>query len=497
MKVVVVGGGLAGLSAALTARSAGAAVTILEKSARLGGNSAKASSGINGAATDIQMKGGIADSVSAMLADTVKSSRRECSNELQQCLCENSKDAIEWLQAHGVTLDAVVQLGGHSMPRTHNRHVPPGERAANVGFEIMKCLIDEAAADTAITTIANARVKELLTAGSASVKAVCGVEYVVDDGSATPGESIRLEADAVVLACGGYAADRGVDSLLRAHRPDLCGDKPLPTTNGSFATGDGIKMALAAGAKLVDMECVQVHPTSWVDPSAPDGQTNFLAGEALRGHGGILLNAEGKRFVDELQTRDHVTAKMQSHCVPMTIRGVANQDVVPPCALLVMGDETIERVGESTLAFYAYKKFVTFCNTLQELSEHTGIATSALQATFDQYRLASSSGRCPETGKTVFPSSGDLTVSRRYCVGYVTPAVHYSMGGCAINSTAEVLDNNDQPIPGLYAAGEVSGGVHGHNRLGGNSLLECVVFGLAAGRAAATARFGTKIAAQN
>lgn len=147
-----------------------------------------------------------------------------------------------------------------------------------------------------VKILKKSRVTKLIKEG----EAVVGVEY-------TQGGKTHSAYGPVILATGGYAADFSEDSLLKKYRPEYYN---LPTTNGDHCTGDGLKMAISIGASGIDMEKVQVHPTGLVDPNEPEAQVKFLAAEALRGVGGLLLDNEGQRFVDELQHRDFVTGKI-------------------------------------------------------------------------------------------------------------------------------------------------------------------------------------------
>lgn len=167
-----------------------------------------------------------------------------------------------------------------------------------ITYAQMERLEDLAVSDPdRVKILKKARVSKLIKDESG---AVIGVEYVRAGKTETA-------YGPVILATGGYAADFTSDSLLKKHRPEYY---ELPTTNGDHCTGDGQKLAMAIGASAIDLEKVQVHPTGLVDPKDPDAKVKFLAAEALRGVGGLLLDNTGKRFVDELQHRDYVTGKI-------------------------------------------------------------------------------------------------------------------------------------------------------------------------------------------
>jgi succinate dehydrogenase/fumarate reductase flavoprotein subunit len=206
-----------------------------------------------------------------------------------------------------------------------------------------------------------ARVTQLIKDGSSGT--VIGVEYVVK------GKTEKAYGP-VILATGGYAADFTEDSLLKKHRPEYY---ELPTTNGDHCTGDGHKMALAIGANAVDLEKVQVHPTGLVDPNEPDAKVKFLAAEALRGVGGLLLDNTGKRFVDELQHRDYVTGKMwenKKYPIRLVLNGQASSEIEWHCK---------HYVGRGLM-----KKF----ESGDALAKEMGLDASVLKQTFDDYNTS-------------------------------------------------------------------------------------------------------------
>ena len=242
----------------------------------------------------------------------------------------------------------------------------------------------------------------------------------------------------------------------------------LPTTNGEHCTGDGIKMALAIGAGTVDMESVQVHPTGLVHPDEPDAKVKFLAAEALRGVGGIMLNKNGVRFVDELEKRDYVTDKMNKNIGPfrLVLNAAGAKEIMWHCK---------HYVGRGVMKAYP---------NAAALAADMGLPPSVIAQTFAEYSAAAAAGKPDKFGKKFFLNA-PFTTNEELHVAIITPVVHYCMGGLAISPASEVLTTNNKVIPGLYAAGEVAGGIHGRNRLGGNSLLDCVVFGRVAGATAA------------
>eukprot|EP01090_Pellita_catalonica_P007387 TRINITY_DN17972_c0_g1_i1.p1 TRINITY_DN17972_c0_g1~~TRINITY_DN17972_c0_g1_i1.p1 ORF type:complete len:406 (-),score=85.66 TRINITY_DN17972_c0_g1_i1:40-1257(-) len=351
----------------------------------------------------------------------------------------------------------------HSFPRTHRgKEKFPG---MTITYALMEKIeeIAEKTPDKA-RVITKARVTKLLTDSNG---AVTGVEYV-------KGGKNFQENGTVVIASGGYGADFSATGLLAKFRPDLI-DKDLATTNGSHCTGDGIKLALDIGAGTSDMKWVQVHPTGLVDPKEPDSKVKFLAAGALRGAGGILIDADGKRFCDGLGHRDYVTGEMWKGKGPfrLCLNEGASKEIEWHC---------MHYTGRGLM-----KKF----NNLHELAKEMGIPASNLRDTVEDYNRAARENN-DKFGRKFFANT-PLSMDEYYHVAVVTPVVHYTMGGLSVSGDAAVRKPDESPIPGLFAAGEVMGGVHGENRLGGSSLLDCVVFGRVAGDSALKALSGGNI----
>ncbi|PPQ98381.1 hypothetical protein CVT24_004060 [Panaeolus cyanescens] len=453
-QVIVVGGGLAGLSAAHTLLERGANVLLLDKQGFMGGNSTKATSGINGAGTNTQRDLKIPDSAQIFFEDTKKSARDLARDDLIRVLTGRSGDAVNWLQdKFGLDLSKVSRLGGHSQPRTHRGDAQfPG---MVITYAQMERLEDLAVSNPErVKILKKARVTKLIKDESG---AVVGTEYEYKGKTETA-------YGAVVLATGGYAADFTENSLLKKHRPEFW---DLPTTNGEHCTGDGQKLAMSIGASAVDLEKVQVHPTGLVDPNEPDAKVKFLAAEALRGVGGLLLDNTGKRFVDELQHRDYVTGKIwenKKYPIRLVLNGKASKEIEWHCK---------HYVGRGLM-----KRF----ESGEALAKEFGLAPEVLKKTFEDYNVSVRTNKDP-FGKKFF--QGEWKFDDFFHVAIMTPVLHYTMGGLEIDTESRVLDKSGKPIPGLFAAGEVAGGVHGANRLGGSSLLGCVVFGRVSGDSAA------------
>ncbi|KAF8303074.1 fumarate reductase [Clavulina sp. PMI_390] len=453
--VIVVGGGLAGLSCCHTLLERGANVLLLDKNGFMGGNSTKATSGINGAGTATQQELGIPDSAKIFFEDTKRSARDLAREPLIKVLTGKSGDAVNWLQdKFALDLSKVARLGGHSQPRTHRGNAQfPGMVITYAQLERLEDLAETMPDRCKI--ILKARVTKLVQESGA----VVGVEYEKD------GKTTVVKGP-VVLATGGYAADFGEDSLLKKYRPEYFN---LSTTNGDHSTGDGHKMAIAIGANSIDMEKVQVHPTGLIDPKDPNAKVKFLAAEALRGCGGLLLDNEGQRFADELGHRDYVTGRIWDngkYPIRLILNGQASNEIEWHCK---------HYVGRGLMKRY---------ESGEALAKDMGLSPEVLKKTFDDYNLISSGKAKDPFGKKYYPG-GEFKLNDFFHVALMQPVLHYTMGGLEIDDHSRVLGAGGKAIPGLFACGEVGGGVHGANRLGGSSLLGCVVYGRVAGDASA------------
>ncbi|KAF2263121.1 Flavocytochrome c [Lojkania enalia] len=443
---IVVGSGLAGLSAACQLVSHNIPVRLLERAAKPGGNSIKASSGINGAPTQYQP---VADD--AFYSDTVKSAGKAMAamtahrEKLISTLTNSSAAAVSWLvDEQGIDLSKVAQLGGHTFPRTHR-----GAGQTPPGASIVTTLLKKLKESPLFQLQTSCTVMKVLKAG----RRVVGVTYECDNGEK---EEVN---GSVIFASGGFGGD--AEGLLAQYRADLAG---YPSTNEPHPGTQ--PLLTAVGASLIDMELVQVHPTGFIDPANPSASVKFLAAEVLRGEGGLLL-LNGKRFITELETRENITNAIVA--TPPTSPSPRQWNVQ-----LVL-DEGTYKAAKSHVDFYLWKG-------LMKKISISDLGTEALES-ITQYAKAAIGEESDPFGRTSFANWTLTNPSPESVVyvGTVTPVVHFTMGGVNINDKGEVLQENGEAIEGLWAAGEVTGGVHGGNRLGGSSLLECVVFGRIAG----------------
>lgn len=435
--VVIIGSGGAGLTAAIQAHELGLNPVILEKMSKIGGNTTRASSGMNAAETNVQLYHHIVDSFGDFYGETLKGGGGMNNQALLKFFTEHSALAIDWLADHGIKLDDLTITGGMSVMRTHR----PSSMAPIGGFLVTE-LLKQVAADQ-LPLFTDVKVDELVVeAGKIS-----GVKATTPDGAVT------ITAGAVLLATGGFGANK---TLLGQYRDDL---KNYQTTNQPGATGDGILLAQAIGAKLVDMDQVQVHPTVQQDTDHA-----YLIGEAVRGEGAILVDNQGARFVNELDTRKNVTAAIDQ------LGGTG--------AYLIFDRGIRDRV--KAVEFYDHIGLVKTGTDLETLATATGLDAATLKQTVADWNQAVANHNDAAFNRTT-GMDRDIAAGPFYSI-HIAPAVHYTMGGIAINPATQVLNQDERPIAGLFAAGEVVGGLHGNNRIGGNSIAETVIFGRQAGQ---------------
>lgn len=433
--VVIVGSGGTGLAAAIQAQQYGLNVAILEKNEKLGGNTTRASSGMNAAESVVQARLGVADSIETFYQETLKGGGYMNDRDMLHFFVEHAPLAISWLEDLGIKVDDLTVTGGMSKKRTHR----PASMAPIGAFLVTNLL--KLAADKNIPIFNESKVTKLLKSENGEI---VGVEV---------NGTKKVNAKAVLLATGGFGASK---DLIAKYRPDL---KDYRTTNQPGATGDGLKLADKVGAQLEQLELVQVHPTVQQDTDHA-----FLIGEAVRGEGAILVDHQGKRFVNELNTR-----KIVSNAITAT----------PEHSAYLIFDQSV-RDRVKAIEFYDSIGLVVHEENIADLAKNIKVNAKNLKRTINDWNLAVEKHDDEEFGRT---TGMDRTLNQApYYAIHIAPAIHYTMGGIHINAHTEVYDTNGNLIPGLYAAGEVSGGLHGNNRIGGNSIAETVVFGREAGK---------------
>ena len=480
--VVVVGAGGAGMSAAITAADAGKSVVILESQPMVGGNTVRATGGMNAAKTALQDQNtfgeqaglektlasiettwadnaaivelaatvktqwdeyqknpvGYFDSKELMQLDTLIGGKGINDVELVKTMVEGTESGIEWLASIGAELTSVGSFGGASVKRIH-RPVNAEGKTVSVGSYIVP-ILEKNVTDRGVEILFETTATEIRMENGVAV----GVNGVTADGG-----KVIINAKAVILATGGFGANLDMVAELN---PALEG---FMTTNSAGLQGQGIAMAQAVGAATVDMNQIQIHPTV-------EANTAGLITEGLRGDGAILVNAEGKRFIDEVGTRDVVSA--------------AEIAQTGSFSWLIVDQKMVD--ASTVIAGYINKGYTTMGNTYEELAEAVGMPAADFAATMNAWNACVEAKNDPEFGRTSFAKP--LDVAPFYAIK-VTAGIHHTMGGLKINPATEVLTAEGTAIPGLYAAGEVTGGVHGANRLGGNAVSDIVVFGRIAG----------------
>ena len=485
--IVIVGAGGAGMTAAIAAANEGRDVVIVESQAMVGGNSVRATGGMNAAKTPAQDENefneaagvektletaasewadneaitalantvaeqwaayqanpeGYFDSVELMELDTLIGGHGINDPALVEALCSNSADAIDWLAEQGIELTSVSSFGGASVKRIH-RPVDSEGKTISVGSYMIP-LLQAKCEELGVEFIMNTTANEILTDANGAAVGIAATDK--------NGAAVTVNAKAVILATGGFGAN--LDMVVE-YKPDLAG---FMTTNAPGAQGQGIDMAVAIGAGTVDMDQIQIHPTV-------EANTAALITEGLRGDGAILVNAEGNRFTDEVGTRDVVSA--------------AEIAQTGSYSWLVIDQAMAD--ASSVIQGYINNGYTVTGETYEELAEAMGVDAAAFAATMDKWNAAVAAGVDEEFGRTSF--ANPLDTAPYYAIK-VTAGIHHTMGGLTINPQTQVLAGDGTVIDGLYAAGEVTGGVHGGNRLGGTAVADFVVFGRIAGEQAA------------
>ena len=435
--IAIIGAGGAGMTAAIKAAQAGKNVLLLEKMPYAGGNTTKATGGMNAAETHYQAEQGIEDTVDQFVEDTIKGGHGINDRDLVTVMAQFSARAIEWLDSIGAPLPKVSFSGGAT-----NRRIHSPEDGSGVGAYLVTRFLDKLE-ELDVPVLYETKATSLMTLDGAVVGVMAESEEAV----------YTIHAKAVVLATGGFGNN---EDLIVHFRPDLLG---TVTTSAPGVTGDGILMAEAVGADLVDIDQIQLHPT--VEQS-----TSMLITEGVRGDGAILVNQEGKRFINELLTRDVVSA------------GELEQ---PGSYAYIIFDQHL-RDGLKAVEKYVSTGIVVQGETIEDLAEQLGIDPAVLAETLKNWNRYVAEQNDPDFGRTT-GMEADLSVAPYYAIK-IAPGIHHTMGGVHIDTSARVIDINGDPIPGLFAAGEVTGGVHGGNRIGGNAVADIVVFGGIAGESA-------------
>ena len=489
--VVIVGAGGAGMTAAITASKAGSKVVIIESQPIVGGNTVRSTGGLNAAKTPYQDKNefkeaagvektlataaekfadnetitalaatvksqwdayqanpqGYFDSVELMELDTLIGGKGKNNPELVKTLAENSAAAIEWLASIGAEVKNVGAFGGASVKRIH-RPVNADGKVTAVGAYIVP-ILEKNLQDRNVQFLFDTTANEIIMKDGKAV----GIKATGKDG-----HKVTINAKSVVIATGGFGANA---EMVEKYKPEL---KGFATTNAEGAQGQGIDMATAVGAATVDMDQIQIHPTVHIDE---DGNAHLIT-EGVRGDGAILVNKEGKRFFDEVQTRDKVSA--------------AEIQQTDGEAWLILDQKMVD--GAAVYQGYVNSGYAKTGKTIEELAKNINVDPATLAETMKNWAEIYANKVDPEFGRTSFSAENALDQAPYYAI-LVKPGIHHTMGGLKINTNTEVLNEKGEVISGLFAAGEVTGGIHGANRLGGTAVTDIIVFGQIAGENAA------------
>lgn len=444
--LLIVGSGAAASVAALQAHELGVTnIVMLEKQAIPGGNSQLAAGGMNAAGSRFQKASGIEDNPDLMYKDTMKGGKNANNPDLVKLLAYNSAESIDWLAERGAKLESVGRGGGASAARMHGP--AGGEFVGPYLQNFFKKALREANVDLRL----NSKM----------------VRLVKDEKGAVTGVVVKskhnglyfLKAKAVVLATGGIGRNK---ALLKELRPDI--PESTFTSNQPGSQGDGLILARNIGADAVDVKEIQLNPTLLVG-------SPVIVSERVRGAGAVFVNAEGKRFISELTTRDKTSAAVSAQT-----GGVAFE---------IFDQKVRDSVKQTAAAFEL--GLAKQGATLEELGKNAGIDPKALAETIAKYNEYAKAGKDPDFNR---PGIKDLVDTPPYYAIKITPAIHHHMGGVKIDTQTRVIDTEGKPIERLFAAGEVTGGVHGKNRLGGNAVSDTITFGRIAGQNAAKAVLG-------
>ena len=469
--VLVLGAGGAGMAAAVTANQNGKEVIVVEKTSQMGGNTILAGGALNAVDDGSETALSNNDSVEHHFNQTYEGGDKQGDPELVHILTDNAWDGVEWLKSLGMEFQpGTFTVTGGMWQRAHKPVEPEG-----IGFfKTYQAYMD---AHEGITMMYNTKAEELIVENGAVVGAVCTGET---------GNKVTVKArNGVVLATGGFG--QNVEMRMAANEetklwPSL--DEAIPSTNTSAITGDGIRMAEAVGADLVQMGNIQLLPLG--DPNTGSLSGNIEHAVESR----IFVNINGERFVNEGGRRDEMTLGLFAQ-PETTMFIIMDSDGYPTGEELNNFGETINSLVADGRAYKA--------DTLEELAEQIGVPAENLTAAVEEYNRhclgGDLEGQPDEFGRTLFTDSGKENNGINnppYYAAERVPTVHHTMGGVKINGNTQVIDKNGEVIPNLFAAGEVTGGIHGSNRLGGNALTDTVVFGRIAGEQASASESGIK-----
>jgi len=455
--VIIVGGGGAGLAAAVSASNQGSSVIVIEKMGAVGGNTLVCGGIYNCPDPALQKPEGIEDSPEFYAKQTWEGGDKIANKALVDVLCYNAYDGLQWIKGLGLKFsDKITQGAGSLYRRTHVCLEPMGSGYINA---YMRNLSGKKSVEILTSTKGESLVTD--TTGK-----VVGVVAKAADGS-----RLTLHAKkGVIIATGGFSANVEMRQKYNTSGkwPSLGPD--IMTTNRPGATGDGIVMAEAIGADLVDMEQIQLL---YLGNPKDGGMTRYTP-RCLSGTDKIVfVNKEGKRFVREDGRRDEICGALLKQTKKiMYIVESGDGDAVPLDKMTTADGIPVlqaEKDGDLLIS-----------DTIEGLAAKIGCDPAALKATIEGFN-ASVASKKDDFGRQLYSipmTKGPYIATPRVA------CVHHTMGGVRIDTKCDVLDKSGKIIPGLFAAGEVTGGIHGANRLGGNAVVDTVVFGKLAGESA-------------
>lgn len=445
--VVVVGAGGAGLVAAIEAKNNGAQnVIVIEKMAFAGGNTLISGGEYAAPNNWVQVKKGLKDSNDTFYNDILKGGDNEGDPKLVRVLADNALSGAEWLKDYiNMTFeDRQMFFGGHSVERSL---VPQGA----TGVEMISKLLAKAE-ELNIPILYETPATELIV----DKGRVTGVKAVSEDKEYT-----FLAKNGVILATGGFGSNL---EMRVKYNKDV--DENILSTNTVGITGDGITMAEKIGAQLEDMPFIQTYPTC--DPIS--GALLYFGDVRLIG-GSILINQEGKRFVEELERRDVIS---------MAIKNQTGNAAYQFCDEAQVKISGVAEHHEDEMNYLFNNKLLVKADTIKEAADFFGIDAAELEKTVAKYNQYAKDGKDLEFNKrgklTPFEAKGPFYIMK------AVPAVHHTMGGVKIDENARVINTKGEVIKGLYGAGEVTGDIHGTNRLGSDAIADITVFGRIAGQ---------------
>ena len=460
---VIVGTGFAGLAAALEARQLGMPadqILVVDKMPVPGGNSIINGGAVAAAGTDMQEKAGIKDSADLLYADIIKAGGGLAHPALARRIADESVENFYWLRDKiGVKFKAVTFHGGHSVHRSHAVENNSGSGFINPMLAKLK--------EEGVTPRLRCVVDELIVNDQhcvLGVKARTGYRF----GRENSGKTVYIRATkGVLLASGGFAQNV---QMRTSHDPRLTAE--FTSTNHPGATGEMIQEAQEIGANTIQMDWIQLGP--WTSPDEQGFGVAPLFVESCVGYGPMIDPATGKRFIKETGNRkvraDAIVAIGHPCVIYTSLENAKN---------VIIGKNMTPEIYERARKTGVVKEYPT----LKAMADDLKIPYEELKKTNDTFNGYMTAQKDPDFD-CMFFDDGKPNTDGPFLAVRLWPRVHHCMGGLEINDNAQVLSVRGKVINGLYAAGEVTGGVHGMVRLGTVAVADCMIFGRVAARTA-------------